>query len=368
MLFSFLSVFFMFKAEMKGRFLWYLVSGIFLGLAFLSKYFAVMLGFSYAVYLLAFRRDRKGMLGLMLVVCGALPFIIQNIIWNYTMGWPNVMHNFFNRLESDANPLVNLLSLAAFLLYIMTPPVLYFVFKNRKRFRDTLRLKGYRLFVVISLLPLVVFFAASFVKGVRPHWYASFVPFAYLAAILFLDNIQMRKCVRFSVIFSVVQVLLVSAAPLTPVGELDKLIDEGDRASFIAHVHPEKVIEVLEGYSDRFVLATKSYSMSSLMEYYSGQRVIVFGKGSRHGRHDDILTNFKEIEGSDIVILLKKSKYKDDFDSCFDKTKSRNTRMILTAALIKRIWIVLKSKEQHFIYCSVMDSITRNSASSICKG
>jgi hypothetical protein len=327
MLFSFLSVFFIFKAEQKGHLLWYLVSGIFLGLAFLSKYFSVMLGFSYMVYMLTLRRDKKSMLGLLLVVCGAIPFIIQNIIWNYTMGWPNVMHNFFNRLESDANPLINLLSLAVILLYIMTPPILYFVLKNGRRFREVLGLEGYRLFLVISLVPLMVFFGASFVKGVRPHWYASFLPFAYLPAVLFLDNSQMRKCIKFSVVFSFVQVCLFTAVPFTPIGELDKLVNDGDRASFAIHLHPKKVTVLFDGYSDRYVLATKSYSISSLLEYYSGKRVIVFGKGSRHGRHDDILTDFKELKGSDFVILLKESNYEGDFDSCFERTHTEHIKV-----------------------------------------
>jgi hypothetical protein len=185
-----------------------------------------------------------------------------------------------------------------------------------------LGLEGYRLFLVISLVPLVVFFGASFVKGVRPHWYASFVPFAYLAAALFLDDIQMRKCIKLSVIFSLVQICLVVGVSFVPVGGLDKLVDEGDRASFAVHLYPERIIAKFESYSDKYVPATKSYSMSSLLEYYSGQRIIVFGKGSRHGRHDDILTNYKKLKGSDIVILLKKSNYEGDFDSCFEKTNT----------------------------------------------
>jgi hypothetical protein len=209
----------------------------------------------------------------------------------------------------------------------MTLPILYFLLKNGKRLREVLHLDGYRLFIVISLVPLVVFFGASFVKGVRPHWYASFVPFAYLSAALFLDNIQMQKCIKFSVAFSLVQVCLITAVLFTPAGELDGLVNEGDRASFSVHLHPEKVITLFEGYSDRFVLATKSYSMSSLLEYYSGKRVIVFGKGSKHGRHDDILTNFKELKGSDILILLKKPKYEGDFDSCFERTHTEHFKV-----------------------------------------
>jgi hypothetical protein len=321
LLFSFLSGFSLFKAEKNGPFFWYLLSGIFLGLAFLSKYFAVMLGFSYAVYLLLFQRNKKSILGLLLIVLGAFPFIAQNILWNYYNGWPNVMHNFFNRLQSDANPLINLLALSVFIIYIMTLPVLYYIFKNRKRFRDVLRIKGYRLFVIISLLPLVVFIAASFVKGVRPHWYASFVAFAYIASALFLNNKQLLKSIKLTVPFSLLQICLVLSVPLIPINKLDRFINAGDRASFIVHLQPEKVTQQLDEYSDSFILASKSYSMSSLLQYNSHQRMIVFGRGSRHGRQDDITTNFKELDGKNILILRKEADYDGEYDPCFSSTQ-----------------------------------------------
>ncbi|MHC4132851.1 MAG: glycosyltransferase family 39 protein [Planctomycetota bacterium] len=324
LLFSFLSGLCLFRAERDGPFSWFLLSGIFLGLAFLSKYFAVMLGFSFAVYLLLFQRDKKSILGFFLLILGAFPFIAQNILWNYSNGWPNVMHNFFNRLESDANPLINLLALTVFIIYIMTLPVLYFVFKNRGRLRDILRTKGYRLFVVLSLLPLMVFFAASFVKGVRPHWYASFVPFAYIASALFLDSKQLLKSIKLTIPFSLLQVCIVIAVPFIPVDKLDRFINAGDRASFVVHLQPEKVVQQLDKYSDCFVLASKSYSMSSLLEYYSRQKMIVFGKGSRHGRQDDLRTNFKDLEGKNILILRKKAEYDGEYDPCFSSTQIKH--------------------------------------------
>jgi hypothetical protein len=321
LLFSFLSGFCLFKAEKDGPLFWFLLSGIFLGLAFLSKYFAVMLGFSYAAYLLLFQRNKKSILGFFLLVLGAFPFIAQNILWNYSNGWPNVMHNFFNRLESDANPLINLLALTVFIIYIMTLPVLYFVFKNRNRLRDVLRIKGYRLFVIISLLPLIVFIAASFVKGVRPHWYASFVAFAYIASALFLDNKQLLKSIKLTIPFSLLQVCIVIAVPFIPVDKLDRFVNPGDKASFVVHLHPEMVAQQLDKYSNSFVLASKSYSMSSLLEYTGRQPLIVFGRGSRHGRHDDMRTDFKELQGKNILILLKKAQYDGEYDPCFESTR-----------------------------------------------
>jgi len=49
----------------------YALSGLFIGCAFLSKYFSVVLGLAYLVYFAAFRRERWPAL-LLLVLC-ALP-------------------------------------------------------------------------------------------------------------------------------------------------------------------------------------------------------------------------------------------------------------------------------------------------------
>ena len=58
----------------------YAVSGVFLGCAFLSKYFSVVLGLTYLVYFVFYRRERLAGLAL-LVVC-ALPGPAINIAYN----------------------------------------------------------------------------------------------------------------------------------------------------------------------------------------------------------------------------------------------------------------------------------------------
>jgi hypothetical protein len=189
------------------------------------------------------------------------------------------------------------------------------------------KLARFRIFAVVSLVPLCVFFAVSFKKAVRPHWYLSFLPFAYVAAALVLDNNQIVKCIKFSLVFSLVQVCLVLAAPFAPAGRLKGLVSEGDWASLVMHMRPQEVLRPLEEYEDRFILATNSYCISALLEYYGGERVIVFGKGSRHGRQDDILTNFKELEGRDIVILRKTAKHEREYKRCFERTEVRRFKV-----------------------------------------
>lgn len=50
--FSFFSVYFLSRAIKTDNHFFYIFSGIFLGFAFLSKYFAVFIGFSYFIYFL----------------------------------------------------------------------------------------------------------------------------------------------------------------------------------------------------------------------------------------------------------------------------------------------------------------------------
>jgi hypothetical protein len=222
---------------------------------------------------------------------------------------------------------VNLLSLCILLAYLITPPVLYFLFKNRRGILRSLRQENFRIFAVASLVPMCVFFVVSFKKAVRPHWYLSFLPFVYVMAALLLDNNQLVKSIKFAFVFSLVQVLLVIAAPFAPAASLKGFVSEGDWASYVAHMRPQEVLGQFEEYKDRFVLATKSYCMSALLEYYGTERVIVFGKGSRHGRQDDMLTDFKELDGRDIVILRKVAKYDPDYARCFEKMEIRRFRL-----------------------------------------
>ncbi|MEP6965453.1 MAG: glycosyltransferase family 39 protein, partial [Polaromonas sp.] len=67
----------------------YALSGLFLGCAFLSKYFSVVMGFAYLIYFVLYRRERLG--GLALLVACALPGPAINIAYNMSHGWSNIM-------------------------------------------------------------------------------------------------------------------------------------------------------------------------------------------------------------------------------------------------------------------------------------
>lgn len=321
LLFSFLSIFFLFKAQSKESYVHYFLSGVFWGLAFLSKYFAVLLAFSYLVYFLSVRKCGRRIKGVILFALGAIPFVAQNALWNYQNGWPNIMHNWFNRFGYDPNPAVNLLCLGLSLLYLITPPVVYFLFKNRARILRIFLEDRFRIFALSALVPLCVFVIVSLKKFVGPHWYWSFLPCAFIAAGLTLDANQIVKSIKFSCVFSLIQACLFLAVPLAPLEGLKGLVSEEDRASLIFYIHPQKVVRLLEQYKGDFVFATRSYSASAFLEYHCGVPVIVFGNGSRHARQDDIRTDFRQLDGKNLLILEIGKAEESRYSSCFEKVQ-----------------------------------------------
>ena len=229
------------------------------------------------------------------------------------------MHNWFNRFGSNPNPAVNLLCLGLSLLYLMTPPVVYFLVKNRSRILQAFRQEDFRVLALSALVPLCVFVLVSLKKSVGPHWYWSFLPCAFVVAGLTLDANQIVKSIKFSCVFSLIQACLFLAVPLAPLESLKGLVSERDRASLVFYIHPEKVERLLEQYRGDFVFATRSYSSSALLEYHCGDRVIVFGNGSRHARQDDIRTDFRELDGKNLLILEIGEAEESRYGGCFEK-------------------------------------------------
>ncbi|HEY3047837.1 MAG TPA: glycosyltransferase family 39 protein, partial [Polaromonas sp.] len=108
----------------------YALSGLFLGCAFLSKYFSVVLGFAYLVYFALYRRQRLA--GFALLVLCALPGPAINIAYNMSHGWSNIMFNLYNRNEDAAFEWRKPLLYLGMMAYLITPMALWLAFKYRK--------------------------------------------------------------------------------------------------------------------------------------------------------------------------------------------------------------------------------------------
>src|SRR5262247_1314220 len=208
-------------------------AGVALGLAFLSKYFAVLLGFAYLVFTLAVRREGRWR-DLAIVAAAALPFALFNAWWNYQNCWANLLHNAYNR---DTG----------------------FVWYSALVFAAL---------VVCAFAPLVVLAAASIGKRIGLHWLLSFMPALFMVGALALGVRRTLASAKFLAVFSAVHVLLVLVVAALPTEALQRLRKYD---SIVMAMHPGELLAALKPYEGKFVLAADGYSPAATLSYRAAE-------------------------------------------------------------------------------------------------
>lgn len=301
---------------------WYGLAGLFLGLAFLSKYFAVLLGMAYVFHAL-WRPSRRKSTGLLILMAAALPAVALNLWWNWQHCWTNVMFNLLNRHEgayagwSWKTPLLY----AGMMLYVLTPPVVLLLARNTEHLWSLVMRPATRALVVIALAPLAIFAALSAVKIIGLHWVLSFLPWVFLIAARTADPAHLRRLVRFFTGFAVVHVaaiMLVSQLPLET-WKNTRLFSSG----VVLTVDAPALLAALQPYAEEFRFATNSYSSAATLSYNAGRYFFVFGEGSSHARHDDILTDYRRLHGENILVIGRKPPEASHFEPYFQSVEYR---------------------------------------------
>jgi len=299
---SFLSGVSFYKAQRHDHLGWYLLAGLFLGLAFYSKFFAGLLGIAYLLYLLFFvRRGLKPYAGLLLVIIGTLPFIGLNLLWNYNNCWNNYLFNLQNRTTDYSFSIWSIVKYLLLLLYLVTPPIVFYIWRRPEKVREALTKGGTGLFLALFLIPIVLFVAVSTGKSVGLHWLFSFYPFLFIALPSLLHFGQLRVCFYFMWGFGLLHVLgFVILLFMLPGLFKD---DEVTYKELVYTLKTEKLLGMINSIRLQTQLATPSYSESSLLSYYTREHVIVLGVGSHHGRQDDLLTDYSRLDGTSMAIV-----------------------------------------------------------------
>jgi len=79
--------------------------------------------------------------------------------------------------------------------------------------------------------------------------------------------------------------------------------DENRNKDVVYGLYAKDILQAVERAAPGYIVATDSYTESALLSYAGRRHVIVFGEGSHHARQDDMLTDFRELDGKDIVIV-----------------------------------------------------------------
>ena len=329
-IFSFLSAWFIYAAlyeseSVQESNIKYLLSGLFLGLAFFSKYFAVFLGLTYGVYIVLFHRNKKDLLGLVIIVLMVTPFVLLNLLWNYNNCWNNILFNLFNRTASANDPVSSLIKYLVMLVYLFSPILVFYVIKNKRKFKEIYKNKFSHFYLWLALFPLFLFLLLVIRKQVGLHWVFSFYPFVFIAFAGLLSVKQWRWIFHFMWVMSLIHIIAISSLMLLPV---NTFLDKKEAVeNIIIGKYPNEVFSQLEQYEKDYQFATISYGMSSVASYYTRKHFIVFDKASFHAREDERLIDYRKLNGKNILIFKRTGLNLDKYSRYFTSSERKSFKV-----------------------------------------
>jgi 4-amino-4-deoxy-L-arabinose transferase-like glycosyltransferase len=312
-LFSFLSGLCVLKAlEKNDHQGWFALGGLYLGLAFFSKYFAVLLALGYFVYLVLAAPTKKRILGLFVIFLGTLPFGLENIWWNYNHAWANILFNVYNRNTQDYFRVSTVLEYILTLFYIMTPPLFYYLIKyNKFLFKKT----ALNYFI---LVPILFFLVLSTWKTIGLHWPLSFITFVYLWAGVYLNTAELKRAYKFMLGFTGAHLLLVAILALLPLNIIYHLpLKEKMYTKIVFFFKHKQLRDSLNQYNQDYTFTSIDYVQADMMFYDSNQYCPTFGKGDAHGRQDDLMTDWKEYAHKNLLIFYSRPPRPDEYKPYF---------------------------------------------------
>ena len=315
-IFSFLSVMCVLQAlRNNDEWYWFAFGGLFLGLAFFSKYFACLLGLAYAVYFLFIAPNRARLIGLGLLALFTLPFVLQNIYWNYQHDWSNILFNIYNRNHDMGFSIKTLFGYLFILLYLITPPLVLALAKFPKQ-----QLKQQAIFYCF-FIPLLFFFLLSSFKPIGLHWPLAFIPLIYVWAGMYLSTGVLKKLLKFTVYWTGLQLIVIVSLlliPLKSVQHRDVLTLNYNKIVYFFH---HKTINALlkEKFPQDYIYASPNYADACLFFFDTHDYASVFLKGSYHGREDDLITNFKHFKNKNFLIFSRTPLVYSDYKPYFQR-------------------------------------------------
>jgi hypothetical protein len=256
-----------------------------------------------------------------LLFFSAVPFVLINLYWNYTHCWDNILFNLFTRNEGEQLSLGKVGIFIGSQIYLMTPPIIYYLFKHRAGFRQQIKLDHNKLFAWLFLLPMAVFVLLSIKKTIGLHWVLAFYPFLYLLLPMLLSRDELLKTLKFMAWFSAAHIVGIAVIAILPMEtwKQNKLYD-----GVVFMFQSDAIVEKIRPLEQQgFVLASDGYTPAAIISYHYRKDFFVFGEGSHYARQDDMITDFRLFKGRNIVILKKSAPDLMQYVPYFQSVESR---------------------------------------------
>jgi hypothetical protein len=288
------TLFLLYSLEKKEWLRYSLLAGIFLGSAFLSKYFAVFLMLSLLIFSFYMYKS-KALKNVLIVSAVVSLFIAQNLYFNYNSCWNNIMFNFCARTEESSYGIGTIFGYFGLILYILTPWGAYFLFKTK--FEKTAL---YKLLLSILGIAFFIFFIVSLKNKIGLHWFLIFTPYIFLL-FSFTDEKNLAKLFKYNAIFTFLHVAFFMTLLLLPTSLLNEHKKYSD---VVMYTQPKTICAELERFDDEMIF-TQSYSTASLLSHYCKRDVTVLFNNSKYGRIDDKLFDVRTLVEKEITIFNK---------------------------------------------------------------
>lgn len=291
----------------------FLLAGAFWGMAVISKYFAVLLMAAFVFALLFNEKNRAAAVkALVLMTAGALPFLLIHLYGSYTNCWTNYMFNVINRNRGVSWKLSGFFMFLAFQIYLATPWTVYYLLKHIRSVVAHVR-QSANVFGILFLVPLILFGVIAF-HDTGLHWTIAFYPFLALV-LIHVGRAALHRIVTLSMGFSLLHVVPLMVLLSLPVETFKNAPYYHD---LVLGTHGTELYEKIRAtYGNDPVLATNGYYTSAVMTYFGKEHVIIFHDDSKHGRYDDKLTDFRQLDGKDMLIFATLP-IDDDYTPFFD--------------------------------------------------
>lgn len=309
-LFLFFSGYAFLRGEQSDDLRWHAASGLLLGLALLSKYFAGLMAIAYAVYFLP--RGRRDWLKLSVIAICALPFMLLNLAWNSSHCWNNILFNLYNRNTSSQFDGKHLAVYLLMMVYLLTPWTGWRLVKRGA-------VRGYWPLVSLFTVPFILFLLLSFYKTIGLHWVLAFLPFVFLWTGVSLDLNALRADRRWNLWLSLPHMVALALLAYLPSSAFQGMKLHTD---IVMHRETKTLIEILrQDLPANSTIMTQSYSFASMLAYHGKTYVPVFGEGSFHARFDDNVTDFHHYANKPIRIVSTRKIDPAGLDAYFESVK-----------------------------------------------
>jgi hypothetical protein len=87
--------------------------------------------------------------------------------------------------------------------------------------------------------------------------------------------------------------------------------------------HHREIAAQLEPHAANYTLVSPSYAQAAQLSYHTGRHVPVIGPGSPHGRQDDFITDFRALDGRDLMVLSGRPKDAAATHAFFERVETR---------------------------------------------